>query len=167
MHVAARLRLHAARSRYASAVRPSQTGRWRRLLCGQSQRPYRECRRNVPRLRQGAGTLACRHRQDRTGVVQDCGWAAPPFLSSWNPRAACSWSSASPHATSRTVPTATETVLTNVEGPWSVSFQPDRGAPPSVSMDTLSSWSDSSDPGIKYFSGTGTYTKTIDLEPQR
>ncbi len=67
-------------------------------------------------------------------------------------------------ATSRTVPTATESVIANIEGPWSVNFQPDRGAPPSVSMDTLSSWSDSSDPGIKYFSGTGTYTKTIDLE---
>ncbi len=67
-------------------------------------------------------------------------------------------------AASRTVPITAETVLTNVEGPWSVNFQPDRGAPPSASMDSLSSWSDSSDPGIKYFSGTGTYTKTIDLE---
>jgi hypothetical protein len=56
-------------------------------------------------------------------------------------------------------------VVANIEGPWSVSFQPDRGALPSVSMDRLSSWSDSSDPGIRYFSGTGTYTKTIDLEP--
>jgi len=67
-------------------------------------------------------------------------------------------------STSRTLPTATETVLAQVEGPWSVSFQPDRGAPPTVSMDTLSSWSDSSDPGIRYFSGAGTYTKTIELE---
>jgi hypothetical protein len=68
-------------------------------------------------------------------------------------------------ATSRTVPATTEMVVANIEGPWSVSFQPDRGALPSVSMDRLSSWSDSSDPGIRYFSGTGTYTKTIDLEP--
>ena len=67
-------------------------------------------------------------------------------------------------STSRTLPTATETVLAQVEGPWSVSFQPNRGAPPTVSMDTLSSWSDSSDPGIRYFSGAGTYTKTIELE---
>ncbi len=65
---------------------------------------------------------------------------------------------------SRTLPTSTETELTKVDGPWSVSFQPDRGAPASVSMDPLSSWSDSSDPGIKYFSGTGTYTKTITVD---
>jgi DNA-binding NarL/FixJ family response regulator len=41
------------------------------------------------------------------------------------------------------------------------SFQPGRGAPATVTMDTLTSWSDSQDKGVKYFSGTGTYTKTI------
>jgi len=48
-----------------------------------------------------------------------------------------------------------------VDGPWSVTFQPGRGAPASVTMDALTSWSDSSDNGVKYFSGTGTYTRTI------
>jgi hypothetical protein len=43
-----------------------------------------------------------------------------------------------------------------------VSFPPDWGAPPSVTLDTLASWSDNSDAGVKYFSGTGAYTKTID-----
>jgi hypothetical protein len=28
-------------------------------------------------------------------------------------------------------------------------------------MEKLSSWTDSSDPGVKYFSGTATYTKTV------
>ena len=42
-----------------------------------------------------------------------------------------------------------------------MSFQPDRGAPPSVTLDKLISWSDSTDAGVKYFSGAGTYTKTI------
>ena len=45
--------------------------------------------------------------------------------------------------------------------PWNVSFQPGRGAPASVTLDKLTSWSDSQDKGVKYFSGTGTYTKTI------
>jgi hypothetical protein len=54
-----------------------------------------------------------------------------------------------------------QTTLATVEGPWAVSFQPDRGAPPSITLNTLASWTDSTDPGVKYFSGTGTYTRTI------
>jgi hypothetical protein len=50
-----------------------------------------------------------------------------------------------------------------VDGPWKVSFQPDRGAPPSISLGKLSSWSDNPDRGVKYFSGTGTYTKTVEV----
>ena len=64
---------------------------------------------------------------------------------------------------SRTLPQETDTELTTVDGPWNVSFQPGRGAPPSVTLNTLSSWSDNSDPGVKYFSGVGTYTKTIQV----
>jgi len=63
--------------------------------------------------------------------------------------------------TSASVPRPTATQLATVDGPWSVTFQPGRGAPASVTMDALTSWSDSSDNGVKYFSGTGTYTKTI------
>ena len=63
--------------------------------------------------------------------------------------------------TSVSVPKATATQLATVDGPWSVSFQPGRGAPASVTLDSLTSWSDNSNNGVKYFSGTGTYTKTI------
>jgi hypothetical protein len=62
----------------------------------------------------------------------------------------------------RTEPAKVETDLTTVEGDWKISFQPDRGAPASITVDTLESWTDNSDPGVKYFSGAGTYTKTID-----
>src|SRR5208283_4154170 len=64
-------------------------------------------------------------------------------------------------ATSRTLPEVVETQLTTVEGSWNVSFQAERGAPPLITLDTLSSWSDNQDAGVRYFSGTGTYTKTI------
>jgi len=64
--------------------------------------------------------------------------------------------------TSRTLPEAKETLLATLGGPWTVTFQPGRGAPPSITVDTLSSWSDSPDAGVRYFSGTGTYTKTVD-----
>jgi len=63
--------------------------------------------------------------------------------------------------TSYELPQITETKLTEVSGPWTVAFQPDRGAPPSATLDTLASWSDNADAGVKYFSGTGTYTKTV------
>ncbi len=40
-------------------------------------------------------------------------------------------------------------------------FQENLGAPPSLRMEKLTSWTDNSDPGVKYFSGTATYTKTV------
>ena len=46
---------------------------------------------------------------------------------------------------------------------WSVSFQPGRGAPETVAFDRLSSWSDNSIDGVKYFSGTATYSKVIQV----
>ena len=64
--------------------------------------------------------------------------------------------------TSRTLPKVTETKLAAVDGAWKVSFQPDRGAPSSITLNKLSSWSDNADAGVKYFSGTGTYTQTVE-----
>jgi hypothetical protein len=66
--------------------------------------------------------------------------------------------------TSRALPAEIETPLAMVEGSWMVSFPPNLGAPPSITLDKLSSWSESQDAGVKYFSGTGTYTKTVDAE---
>jgi hypothetical protein len=64
--------------------------------------------------------------------------------------------------TSLTLPRVTETLLAALDGSWKLSFQPDRGAPPSITLDKLSSWSENRDAGVKYFSGTGTYAKTVD-----
>jgi hypothetical protein len=61
----------------------------------------------------------------------------------------------------RQLPKVTQTTLAKMDGPWTVSFEPDRGAPPSITLNTLASWPDSADMGVKYFSGTGTYTRTI------
>jgi alpha-L-rhamnosidase/F5/8 type C domain len=66
-------------------------------------------------------------------------------------------------ATTPSLTTATrkETQLATVEGAWTVAFQPDRGAPAQATFDQLASWTDNSDPGVKYFSGMATYTKTV------
>jgi hypothetical protein len=61
----------------------------------------------------------------------------------------------------RMLPAVEETTLTTIDGPWNVSFEEKRGAPASITLDKLISWSDSADAGVKYFSGAGAYTKAI------
>jgi hypothetical protein len=50
-----------------------------------------------------------------------------------------------------------------VDGPWTVAFQAGRGAPATINLPALSSLHRHSDPGVKYFSGNATYTRTIDV----
>jgi len=64
-------------------------------------------------------------------------------------------------ATDADIPTPKETLLTTLTGPWTVAFEPNRGAPDTATFKTLTSWSDNPDLGIRYFSGHATYTKTI------
>lgn len=64
--------------------------------------------------------------------------------------------------TSQIIPAVIETKLAAVEGNWNLSFQKERGAPSEVTVNKLNSWTESSDAGVKYFSGTGTYSKTIE-----
>src|SRR5207248_1799149 len=66
--------------------------------------------------------------------------------------------------TSRQLPTILHTQLATVDGPWTVSFQPGRGAPSSIQMKELIDWSKSDDSGVKYFSGVATYTNHFDVE---
>ncbi len=54
-----------------------------------------------------------------------------------------------------------ETQLAVLDGTWNVSFEPNRGAPAHIVLDQLTSWSENANPGVKYFSGTGSYTKNI------
>ena len=54
-----------------------------------------------------------------------------------------------------------EKQLSVVGGPWDVSFQENRGAPANVTFETLAPWNENADAGVRYFSGTGTYTRTI------
>jgi hypothetical protein len=66
-------------------------------------------------------------------------------------------------APERSVPASTETKLTTLAGPWTVTFPPNFGAPASIQLAKLTSWTASSDPGVKYFSGTATYTKPLQV----
>jgi hypothetical protein len=50
-----------------------------------------------------------------------------------------------------------------ISGPWQVSFPPNLGAPPEVTLPELISLHQHSDPGVKHFSGTATYSKQISI----
>jgi alpha-L-rhamnosidase/Glycosyl hydrolases family 2, sugar binding domain len=66
--------------------------------------------------------------------------------------------------TSRVVAEPTSEVLATVQGPWEVSFPPDRGAPAHARFDKLTAWTANAEPGIKYFSGTATYATSLDAD---
>jgi hypothetical protein len=59
-------------------------------------------------------------------------------------------------------PVPVETSIAALEGSWDVSFQPNRGAPEKITLDTLTSWAENAEAGVKYFSGTGTYAKAFE-----
>ena len=52
----------------------------------------------------------------------------------------------------------------NIDGPWTVHFTKGWGAPDSVVLSELISWTDHNNPGIKYYSGIGRYQKTFSFE---
>jgi len=51
-----------------------------------------------------------------------------------------------------------------ITGPWQVRFDPKWGAPEKVTFDKLTSWTQHSEPGIKFYSGKATYSTTFAFE---
>jgi hypothetical protein len=50
-----------------------------------------------------------------------------------------------------------------VTGAWQLAFPPNLGAPARATFDRLSSWTESAERGVKYFSGTATYAQSLDI----
>jgi hypothetical protein len=69
------------------------------------------------------------------------------------------------NATARELDEPADRPLMALAGPWNVAFQPNRGAPAAITVDTLRSLSENPDSGVRYFSGTATYTKRFTLPP--
>lgn len=65
----------------------------------------------------------------------------------------------------RPAPTTRDGDEMELDGPWTVTFQADRGAPKEAAMDRLLSLADHPDEGIRHFSGVATYAKTIKVPP--
>ena len=58
---------------------------------------------------------------------------------------------------------AGEAQTTEIRGPWTLSFPEHWGAPSSVELDELISWTDHENEGINYFSGTATYSNSFNI----
>ncbi|MET3828162.1 hypothetical protein ABIC16_003917 [Sphingomonas sp. PvP055] len=63
----------------------------------------------------------------------------------------------------QTVAQAVETPVATLNAPWSVTFEPGRGAPAGTTMRSLQPLDRNADPGIRYFSGIATYRSGFDL----
>lgn len=60
-------------------------------------------------------------------------------------------------------PKSVETSITTITTPWNITFQDGRGAPKSMRLNQLVSYTESENEGIKYFSGTATYQNTFSI----
>lgn len=67
-------------------------------------------------------------------------------------------------AKARTLPVKKYTRLAVVDGHWQLYFPPHMGAPDSVGLTALASWTGMDTAGIKYFSGTAVYRNTFHVE---
>ncbi len=50
-----------------------------------------------------------------------------------------------------------------IKSPWTLSFPENWGAPSTVELKDLISWTDHNDSGINYFSGTATYSNSFNI----
>ena len=55
----------------------------------------------------------------------------------------------------------------DIKGPWTIEFPAGWGAPQKAELPELISWSESDDPGIKYFSGIASYSKTFSINDEQ
>jgi hypothetical protein len=65
------------------------------------------------------------------------------------------------HALKAQVPAVPSPLV--IEGPWDLAFPKGWGAPEHVTLPHLISWSEHSNPGVKYFSGTATYHCKVEV----
>src|SRR5680860_734759 len=66
----------------------------------------------------------------------------------------------------RTLPEYNKSAKTQsveIKRPWTLCFPENWGAPPTVELKNLISWTDHSDPGINYFSGTASYSNSFNI----
>jgi len=58
------------------------------------------------------------------------------------------------------------TPLQELTGGWTVKFDTNWGGPAAAQFDSLVSWTERPEPGIKFYSGTATYSKTFEVKAE-
>jgi hypothetical protein len=53
--------------------------------------------------------------------------------------------------------------LMTLTGAWTLRFPAGQAAPPAIQIPNLESWTNSSDPGVKYFSGSARYAHSLEI----
>jgi hypothetical protein len=62
----------------------------------------------------------------------------------------------------RAVTAPAPATVATLAGAWQVRFPPSLGAPAEITLPALQSWTKHAEDGVRYFSGTATYTKSVD-----
>jgi hypothetical protein len=124
--------------------------------------PYSKTVQENQTLELPAGTERGVSRSDLPYAELSVGADGEPTLTAWVPGAF-----EADTASGKTLKAAVTRMAAGEEvaGPWELRFPPNLGAPESVILDQLISWTKHDDPGVKYFSGTATYVKRIDIPP--
>ncbi|MDR3228792.1 MAG: hypothetical protein LBT53_05205 [Puniceicoccales bacterium] len=100
----------------------------------------------------------------RTGANANAARNVPLFIRAWEP-GTFEIKFADGKTLAREVPAVPAPVA--LRGPWELSFPPNWGAPAKVTLPKLISWTEHTDDGVKYFSGTATYRKTFTWDAPR
>jgi hypothetical protein len=67
-----------------------------------------------------------------------------------------------PATTPRVMQAQQPATVATITGAWQVRFPPTLGAPAEITLPALQSWTKHAEEGVRYFSGTATYTKSVD-----
>ncbi len=73
----------------------------------------------------------------------------------------CDLQYASGHKQSIALPASPAPMI--LSGKWEVHFPTNSGTPQAIALDPLQSWTERSEPGVKYFSGSATYSKEFQV----
>jgi hypothetical protein len=65
---------------------------------------------------------------------------------------------------SRQMTAVSSSTLATIAGPWDVTFPPNLGAPEKIQLTNLAPWSAHADNGVKFFSGTATYSRSVQVQ---
>ena len=68
------------------------------------------------------------------------------------------------YSTNIELPEIKTEIIQTLDGPWKLKFPKSSGAPESVVLDSLISWTDHEHFDVKHFSGTATYVKSFNVE---